>query len=97
MKNDTFARAQLALGPPAEDTRNDHAPSQRRASNETSRDATLARIARELLHLETLEVRNRDRLDFHDLSVAWLRNALEAAYEAGRASESSRRTRRSPR
>lgn len=42
------------------------------------------RIAREILGLETLTVRNRDHLDFHDLGVCSIRHALEAAYAAGR-------------
>ena len=33
--------------------------------------------------LETLEFRNLDRLDFHEVSVGSLREALLAAYEAG--------------
>lgn len=45
---------------------------------------TITRIAREALGIETLETRGRDALDFHDLSVAGLKNALERAYEAGR-------------
>lgn len=48
-------------------------------------NAILAQIAAEKLGVETLETRNSDRLDFHDLSVASLRAALAAAYEAGRA------------
>jgi hypothetical protein len=56
------------------------------ASKDATRDAAVARIAREVLHIETLEVRNRDRHDFHDLGVGSIREALEAAYEAGRAS-----------
>lgn len=44
----------------------------------------LAQIAREELGIETLEVRGRDRLDFHDVGVAGLRRALERAYEMGR-------------
>lgn len=44
-------------------------------------------IVREHLGIETLEVRNRDSLDFHDVSVAGVRRALEAAYAAGRAAE----------
>jgi len=58
--------------------------------NDRTRDAILARIARETLQLETLEQRHSDDLDFHDLSVMWLRNALEAAYEAGCANRDSR-------
>jgi hypothetical protein len=59
-------------------------------TNDNTRDAAVARIAREVLHIETLEVRNRDRLDFHDLGVGSIRDALEAAYEAGRASRARR-------
>ncbi len=39
-----------------------------------------------LIHLpgvETLATRNSDRLDFHDIGVASLREALIAAYQAG--------------
>ena len=45
------------------------------------------RIAREQLMIETLEVRNRDALDFQEVSVIAIRRALEAAYRAGRAGE----------
>lgn len=45
--------------------------------------ATLEKIAREVLHLETLETRNSDSLDFHDMSVWSIKEALEAAYRAG--------------
>ena len=34
--------------------------------------------------VETLDTRNSDRLDFHDVAVWAMRAALEAAYEAGR-------------
>ncbi len=47
--------------------------------------ATLLHIAQNELDIETLETRNSDSLDFHDLSVAAVKRALEAAYEAGRA------------
>jgi hypothetical protein len=43
----------------------------------------LAGIARDRLGIETLAVRNRDSLDFHDVSVACLAQALGDAYEAG--------------
>ena len=46
---------------------------------------TLERIARETLNVATLETRGRDQLDFHDISVWQIRQALEQAYEAGRA------------
>ena len=35
-------------------------------------------------NIETLETRNSDGLDFHDVAVWAIRDALEAAYEAGR-------------
>ena len=44
----------------------------------------LAQIARKELGIETLEVRGRDRLDFHEVGVAGLRRALERAYGLGR-------------
>ena len=50
----------------------------------TQRDALLLDIAQRQFHLETLETRNRDRLDFHDVGVWALRAALEEAFEAGR-------------
>ena len=34
--------------------------------------------------LETLETRNSDGLDFHDVAIWAIRAALEDAYEAGR-------------
>ena len=46
-------------------------------------DLTRANIARVHLHLETLETRSSDSLDFHDLSVWDLRAALDAAHAAG--------------
>ena len=48
-------------------------------------DALLLEIARTHFHsIETLETRNSDGLDFHDVAVWAIRSALEAAYEAGR-------------
>ena len=49
------------------------------------RDARLLEIAQRQFRIETLETRNRDRLDFHDVAVWALRSALEEAFEAGRA------------
>ena len=46
---------------------------------------TIERIACEVLNIATLETRGRDMLDFHELGVWQLRQALEQAYEAGRA------------
>lgn len=49
----------------------------------TQRDALLLEIAQRQFHLETLETRNRDGLDFHDVAVWALRAALEEAFDAG--------------
>lgn len=49
-------------------------------------DAIIAEIARKQLRIETLETRNADSLDFHDISVWGLRAALLSAYAAGRQS-----------
>jgi len=40
-------------------------------------------IAREHLGIATLETRNRDALDFHEVSIWGIKRALRAAYEAG--------------
>jgi hypothetical protein len=47
----------------------------------------LTKIAGEMLNIETLETRNSDDLDFHEVSVWSLKKALEAAYAAGRESK----------
>ena len=44
---------------------------------------TLDHIAQTLLGLETLNTRNSDRLDFHDVAVWNIKAALQAAFEAG--------------
>lgn len=49
-------------------------------------ERVLQRIAQEHLSVQTLRTRHSDDLDFHDLSVWRLRAALQAAFEAGRAS-----------
>jgi hypothetical protein len=46
-------------------------------------ETLLARIAEKHLGLETLETRNSDSLDFHDLAVWSIHDALEAAFKAG--------------
>ena len=58
-------------------------PKTRRNPTQTL-DALLTRIAQEHLFIETLETRNSDRLDFHDVSVWGVKSAMMAAYEAGR-------------
>ncbi|MDH1380744.1 hypothetical protein N5J07_15030 [Comamonas aquatica] len=45
---------------------------------------TLNHIGQTILGLETLDTRNSDRLDFHDLAVWNIKAALQAAFEAGR-------------
>ena len=48
------------------------------------RDELFEKIAKDHLSIETLKERGLDRLDFHEVSVCGLKDALEAAYEAGR-------------
>jgi hypothetical protein len=48
------------------------------------REAVFEAIAREHLRIETLERRKSDSLDFHEVAVWALRDALAAAFEAGR-------------
>lgn len=43
----------------------------------------IAKIARDVLGLDTLETRKSDRLDFYDLAVWKIREALADAYLAG--------------
>jgi len=54
-----------------------------KTTNDKKRDATIAAIARDVLFIETLETRKSDRLDFHDVAVWTVREALEKAYAAG--------------
>ena len=46
-------------------------------------DTLLTQIAQRHLGIQTLETRNSDSLDFHDVAVWSLREALAAAYKAG--------------
>ena len=46
-------------------------------------EALLLDIAAEHFRLETLETRNSDGLDFHDVAVWAIRAAIEDAYAAG--------------
>jgi hypothetical protein len=48
-----------------------------------TKDDIILKIAQTQLGIETLELRNRDSLDFHDVSVRRLKEALETAYTAG--------------
>jgi hypothetical protein len=46
-------------------------------------DQTIERIARDILRINTLETRKSDSLDFHEVAVWTIKEALEAAYRAG--------------
>lgn len=46
-------------------------------------DNILTLIAQKHLDIDTLETQKSDRLDFHDVAVWCLRDALEAAFKAG--------------
>ena len=46
-------------------------------------DTLLEQIARSILDIPTLEERKMDALDFHEVSVWGLKNALKTAYNAG--------------
>src|SRR5262249_46038203 len=46
-------------------------------------DDLLTALAREHLRIETLETRRSNSLDFHDVAVWGLKDALHAAYQAG--------------
>lgn len=56
-------------------------------STSKNRTAIIASIAQKHLGFETLRIRFSDRQDFREVYVDKLRDALEAAYEAGRAAE----------
>ncbi len=59
-------------------------PRRTKTDPNTQRDALILEIAQRQFRLETLETRNWDRLDFHDVAVWAIRAALEEAFEAGR-------------
>ena len=52
-----------------------------------TKDELFTTIAKQHLGIETLATRNSDSLDFYDVSVWKLKNALEAAFDAGRQSQ----------
>ena len=47
----------------------------------------LNQIAAEHLYIDTLATRNSDSLDFHEVSVWGLKEALQAAFTAGQQSK----------
>jgi len=51
----------------------------------TKRERIITKIAKEILDIETLQERKSDGLDFHEVSVWSLKEALEMAYKAGKA------------
>ena len=53
-------------------------------------EALILDIATRHFFIETLETRNRDRLDFHDVAVWAMRAALTEAYAAGAAAATHR-------
>lgn len=57
-------------------------------------DALFTRIAQKHLRIETLEIRNSDGLDFYDVSVWGVLDALQAAYDAGRMQRRQARAKR---
>ena len=58
--------------------------------NPAPSEALLAEIAMKHFFIDTLETRNSDSLDFHDVAVWAIRSALEAAYAAGAAAATKR-------
>ena len=56
----------------------------RKTDPTAKRDALILEIARRRFHLDTLETRNSDGLDFHDVAVWAIRDALTEAFEVGR-------------
>ncbi len=58
--------------------------SQTTKRNQEYKDAMVNKIAQRILRIYTLETRKNDSLDFHDMSVWNIKEALEAAFEAGR-------------
>jgi uncharacterized protein HemY len=64
--------------------RNRYLDAAAKCDREVEVDKLLAGIARRELWVPTLDVRNSDSLDFHDIGVSSLRRALRSAYRAGR-------------
>ena len=63
----------------------------RTGRKEPAVDELLAAIAKATLHIDTLETRKSDSLDFHDVAVWSVKTALEAAYRAGLAAAKEER------
>jgi hypothetical protein len=69
--------------------REQYADQARRCDREVAMDAELASIASRTLSVPTLVARNADHLDFHEVAVWVLRDALRLAYRAGRNARST--------
>lgn len=70
----------------------DRARQEIRAEKEAERAMAAARkIAKEVLGIETFRQRGVDRLDFHEIFVGSIGEALVAAYRAGRRSRAGGR------
>ncbi|MEG3637659.1 DUF3489 domain-containing protein [Magnetococcus sp. PR-3] len=54
------------------------------AQQEDPKAKLFVQIAQDHLFIDTLQTRNSDSLDFHNVSVWAIQSALEAAYKAGR-------------
>jgi hypothetical protein len=54
-------------------------------------EATINQIAKQTLGIRTLETRKSDSLDFHELAVWSLKEALNLAYQAGKAEKKDAR------
>lgn len=57
--------------------------------NARNLEQLLERIALDHLFVDTLQTRQSDRLDFHEVSVWGIKSALHAAFEAGQQSVQS--------
>lgn len=55
-----------------------------RCEFEIQTDAAIASIARRILGIPTLEKRGTDQLDFHEIAVWQLREAMRLAHQQGR-------------
>jgi len=55
-----------------------------KAIDERATEQIIQKIAADHLSIDTLETRNADSLDFHEVSVWSVKTALQAAFEAGR-------------
>ena len=59
-------------------------------AKKTGLNAELEKIAKEHLFVDTLKTQKSDRLDFHEVSVWGISEALEAAYLLGRKHEQAK-------